>query len=73
MSQPSNVGIKAIEIYFPGQTLDQAQFEAHQSVSAGKYTIGLGQKLMNFCNDREGTNLVSIPSARSNTSRPLTS
>ncbi|KFY03255.1 hypothetical protein O988_01598 [Pseudogymnoascus sp. VKM F-3808] len=53
MTFPKNVGIKAIEIYVPSQTLDQSQFEAHQGVSAGKYTIGLGLKSMNFCNDRE--------------------
>ena len=71
MSHPKNVGIKAIEIYVPGQvheapnyiitltnriyqTLDQADFETYQGVSAGKYTIGLGSTSMNFCNDREG-------------------
>ncbi|RDL40130.1 Uncharacterized protein BP5553_00109 [Venustampulla echinocandica] len=54
MAYPKNVGIKALEIYVPSQTLDQSQFEAHQGVSAGKYTIGLGLKSMNFCNDREG-------------------
>ncbi|USP74925.1 hydroxymethylglutaryl-CoA synthase [Curvularia clavata] len=53
MVYPTNVGIKAIEIYIPGQTLDQTQFEAYQGVSAGKYTIGLGLKSMNFCTDRE--------------------
>ncbi|KAH8704393.1 hydroxymethylglutaryl-coenzyme A synthase C terminal-domain-containing protein [Phaeosphaeriaceae sp. PMI808] len=53
MSHPKNVGIKAIEIYVPGQTLDQAQFETFQGVSAGKYTIGLGLTSMNFCTDRE--------------------
>jgi hypothetical protein len=34
--------------------LDQSLFEQHQGVSAGKYTIGLGLKYMNFCDDREG-------------------
>ncbi|SPO04319.1 probable hydroxymethylglutaryl-CoA synthase [Cephalotrichum gorgonifer] len=53
MSYPKNVGIKAMEIYFPNQCLDQALFEKHQGVSAGKYTIGLGLKQMNFCTDRE--------------------
>ncbi|KAI8931173.1 hypothetical protein NX059_011525 [Plenodomus lindquistii] len=54
MSYPKNVGIKAFEIYVPSQTLDQAQFEVAQGVSAGKYTIGLGLASMNFCTDREG-------------------
>ncbi|KAK1462954.1 hydroxymethylglutaryl-CoA synthase [Colletotrichum cuscutae] len=53
MAYPENVGIKAMEIYVPGQCLDQSLFEQHQGVSAGKYTIGLGLKYMNFCNDRE--------------------
>ncbi|KAG8156535.1 hypothetical protein KVR01_013639 [Diaporthe batatas] len=53
MGYPSNVGIKAMEIYVPGQCLDQALFEQYQGVSAGKYTIGLGLKYMNFCDDRE--------------------
>ncbi|GJD01058.1 hydroxymethylglutaryl-CoA synthase [Colletotrichum higginsianum] len=53
MAYPNNVGIKAMEIYVPGQALDQSLFEQSQGVSAGKYTIGLGLKYMNFCNDRE--------------------
>ncbi|GAM84653.1 hypothetical protein ANO11243_026520 [Dothideomycetidae sp. 11243] len=53
-SYPQQVGIKAIEIYVPRQTLDQAQYEAHQGVTAGKYTIGLGLTSMNYCTDREG-------------------
>ncbi|KAL1869124.1 hypothetical protein Daus18300_005660 [Diaporthe australafricana] len=53
MAYPDNVGIKAMEIYIPNQCLDQALFEQHQGVSAGKYTIGLGLKYMNFCDDRE--------------------
>lgn len=36
------------------QCLDQALFEQHQGVSPGKYTIGLGLKYMNYCDDREG-------------------
>ncbi|CAG8952974.1 hypothetical protein HYFRA_00003164 [Hymenoscyphus fraxineus] len=48
MAYPKNVGIKALEIYVPSKTLDQSQFEAHQGASAGKYTIGLGLKSMNF-------------------------
>ncbi|PVH92258.1 hydroxymethylglutaryl-CoA synthase [Periconia macrospinosa] len=53
MSYPENVGIKAMEIYVPGQCLDQTLFEKHQGASAGKYTIGLGLKYMNYCTDRE--------------------
>ncbi|KAI1138337.1 hydroxymethylglutaryl-CoA synthase [Hypoxylon sp. FL0543] len=53
MAYPENVGIKAMEIVFPSQCLDQTLFEKYQGASAGKYTIGLGQKLMNYCTDRE--------------------
>jgi hydroxymethylglutaryl-CoA synthase len=71
--RPQNIGIKAIEIYFPsqvraqsGQTaivkpvlipfqcVDQADLEKFDGVAAGKYTIGLGQTRMSFCDDREG-------------------
>ncbi|KAK3046493.1 3-hydroxy-3-methylglutaryl coenzyme A synthase [Extremus antarcticus] len=52
-SRPQNVGIKAIEIYFPSQCVDQADLEKFDGVSQGKYTIGLGQTKMSFCDDRE--------------------
>ncbi|KAM5495473.1 3-hydroxy-3-methylglutaryl coenzyme A synthase [Microsporum canis] len=53
-SRPQNIGIKAIEIYFPSQCVDQAELEKFDGVSQGKYTIGLGQTKMSFCDDREG-------------------
>ncbi|KAK9457269.1 hydroxymethylglutaryl-coenzyme A synthase C terminal-domain-containing protein [Dipodascopsis uninucleata] len=53
MTRPSNIGIKAIEIYTPNQYVEQAELEKHDGVSAGKYTIGLGQTQMAFPNDRE--------------------
>ncbi|EXJ94513.1 hydroxymethylglutaryl-CoA synthase [Capronia coronata CBS 617.96] len=52
-SRPQNIGIKAIEIYFPNQCVDQAELEKFDGVAAGKYTIGLGQTKMAFCDDRE--------------------
>lgn len=52
-SRPQDVGIKAIEIYFPNQCVDQAELEKFDGVSQGKYTIGLGQTKMAFCDDRE--------------------
>ncbi|KIV93998.1 hydroxymethylglutaryl-CoA synthase [Exophiala mesophila] len=52
-SRPHNIGIKAIEIYFPSQCVDQADLEKFDGVSTGKYTIGLGQTRMSFCDDRE--------------------
>ena len=73
-SRPHNIGIKALEIYFPSQVsieldwtrqyshanlrmqcVDQAELEKFDGVSQGKYTIGLGQTKMSFCDDREGT------------------
>lgn len=50
---PQEVGIHALEIYFPSQYVEQSQLEAFDGVSAGKYTIGLGQSRMGFCSDRE--------------------
>ena len=53
-TRPANIGVKAIEIYFPSQCVDQAELEKFDGVSQGKYTIGLGQTKMSFCDDREG-------------------
>jgi hydroxymethylglutaryl-CoA synthase len=50
---PKDVGILAMEIYFPNQYVDQSDLEEFDGVSKGKYTIGLGQHKMGFCNDRE--------------------
>ncbi|KAI8252467.1 Hydroxymethylglutaryl-CoA synthase [Colletotrichum sp. SAR11_239] len=65
MAYPNNVGIKAMEIYVPGQALDQSLFEQYQGVSAGKYTIGLGLKYMNFCNDREDATSLALTAVSS--------
>ncbi|KAI9681952.1 MAG: 3-hydroxy-3-methylglutaryl coenzyme A synthase [Caeruleum heppii] len=51
--RPQNIGIKAVEIYFPSQCVSQAELEKFDGVSEGKYTIGLGQTKMSFCDDRE--------------------
>ncbi|XP_037092751.1 hydroxymethylglutaryl-CoA synthase, cytoplasmic-like [Pollicipes pollicipes] len=53
---PADVGITAIEIYFPSQYVDQEELESFDGASAGKYTIGLGQKRMGFCSDLEDIN-----------------
>jgi hydroxymethylglutaryl-CoA synthase len=83
-SRPQNIGIKAIEIYFPNQVcsaallvhflsqlqtaealivypqcVEQAELEKFDGVGQGKYTIGLGQTKMSFCDDREGETLFS--------------
>lgn len=36
------------------QYVEQSELEKFDGVSAGKYTIGLGQTKMSFCDDREG-------------------
>lgn len=38
---PENVGILAIEIYFPSTYVAQSELEVFDKVSTGKYTIGL--------------------------------
>ncbi|CAI5452057.1 unnamed protein product [Caenorhabditis angaria] len=53
-----DVGIDAIEFYFPRNYVDQADLEQFGGVSSGKHTIGLGQQEMGFCADNE--DIVSI-------------
>ncbi|XP_077278683.1 hydroxymethylglutaryl-CoA synthase [Temnothorax americanus] len=60
MSRPKDVGILALEVYFPAQYVEQKELEAFDGVSAGKYTIGLGQSRMGFCNDREDINSLCL-------------
>ncbi|KAG6384022.1 hypothetical protein SASPL_156174 [Salvia splendens] len=48
-----NVGILAMEIYFPPTCIQQEVLEAHDGASKGKYTIGLGQDCMAFCSEVE--------------------
>ena len=62
-SRPQNIGIKAIEIYFPSQCVSQTELEKFDGDSEGKYTIGLGQTKMSFCDDREGTDRLLAPLA----------
>ncbi|GAA6062496.1 hypothetical protein JCM10212_006345, partial [Sporobolomyces blumeae] len=54
--RPQDVGIHAIDLYFPLRCIDEADLERFDGVSAGKYTIGLGQDKMAFCDDREDIN-----------------
>ncbi|XP_026743390.1 hydroxymethylglutaryl-CoA synthase 1 [Trichoplusia ni] len=55
-----NVGILAMELYFPSQYVDQTELEKFDGVSAGKYTVGLGQTKMGFCTDREDINSICM-------------
>ncbi|KAH8926224.1 hydroxymethylglutaryl-CoA synthase [Atractiella rhizophila] len=48
-----NVGIHAIEVYFPRRCIDEEALEKFDGVAAGKYTIGLDVHHMAFCDDRE--------------------
>ncbi|KAI3812975.1 hypothetical protein L1987_17688 [Smallanthus sonchifolius] len=50
---PQNVGILAMEIYFPPTCIQQDILENFDGVSKGKYTIGLGQYCMAFCSEVE--------------------
>ncbi|QMW48456.1 hypothetical protein G4B11_011974 [Aspergillus flavus] len=50
---PKDIGIKAIEVYFPSRYVPQSELETFLGASAGKFTIGLGQQNMSFCDDRE--------------------
>lgn len=59
-SWPENVGILAMELIFPSQYVDQSELEIHDGISAGKYTIGFGQKRMGFCSDREDINSLCL-------------
>ncbi|XP_029474691.1 hydroxymethylglutaryl-CoA synthase, mitochondrial [Rhinatrema bivittatum] len=57
---PEDVGILALEIYFPSQYVEQSDLEKHDGVEAGKYTVGLGQTRMGFCSDREDINSLCL-------------
>lgn len=48
--------LDAIDVYFPLRCIDESDLEKFDGVSAGKYTIGLGQEKMAFCDDREDIN-----------------
>ncbi|XP_039295597.1 hydroxymethylglutaryl-CoA synthase 1 [Nilaparvata lugens] len=59
-SWPDDVGILALELVVPPQYVDQTDLEIQDGVSAGKYTIGLGQSKMAFCSDREDVNSLCL-------------
>lgn len=58
--RPKNVGIVAIDIFFPRQYVTQEALEKHDQVSAGKYTIGLGQTELAFCSPCEDIYSVTL-------------
>ncbi|KAL5727756.1 hydroxymethylglutaryl-CoA synthase [Ranunculus cassubicifolius] len=60
-----DVGILAMEIYFPPTCVQQEALEVHDGVSKGKYTIGLGQDCMAFCTDLEDVISMSLTAVSS--------
>ena len=52
--------ILGLEIYVPKLSVCQEALEKHDEVDKGKYTIGLGQTHMGFCNDLEDINSLSL-------------
>ncbi|XP_040851530.1 hydroxymethylglutaryl-CoA synthase, mitochondrial isoform X1 [Ochotona curzoniae] len=57
---PKDVGILALEVYFPAQYVDQTDLEKFNNVEAGKYTVGLGQTQMGFCSVQEDINSLCL-------------
>lgn len=57
---PEDVGILELQLVVPGTYVDQTELEKFHGVSAGKYTIGLGQDKMGFCSDREDINSLCL-------------
>mmetsp|Transcript_7260 Transcript_7260/g.18999 ORF Transcript_7260/g.18999 Transcript_7260/m.18999 type:complete len:498 (-) Transcript_7260:309-1802(-) len=51
-NRPQNVGILAMEAYFPRNCLAQTALEAADGCE-GKYTVGLGQESLGYFDDRE--------------------
>ncbi|KAG8221044.1 hydroxymethylglutaryl-coenzyme A synthase C terminal-domain-containing protein [Butyriboletus roseoflavus] len=60
LPRPKDVGILAMEVYFPRRCISEADLEVFDNVSAGKYTIGLGQEYMACCDDREDINSFAL-------------
>ncbi|XP_074560777.1 hydroxymethylglutaryl-CoA synthase-like [Curcuma longa] len=58
--RPKDVGILAMDIYFPPTCVRQEALEAHDGASKGKYTIGLGQDCMAFCTEVEDVISMSL-------------
>ncbi|PIA49714.1 hypothetical protein AQUCO_01300458v1 [Aquilegia coerulea] len=64
-NQNNDVGILAMEIYFPPTCVQQEALEVHDGASKGKYTIGLGQDCMAFCTDVEDVISMSLTAVSS--------
>ncbi|KAI3946279.1 hypothetical protein MKW92_052289 [Papaver armeniacum] len=64
-SNQKDVGILAMEMYFPPTCVQQEALEAHDGASKGKYTIGLGQDCMAFCSELEDVISMSLTAVSS--------
>ncbi|KAK9147689.1 hypothetical protein Scep_006446 [Stephania cephalantha] len=64
-SSRRDVGILAMEVYFPPTCVQQEALEAHDGASKGKYTIGFGQDCMAFCSDVEDVISMSLTAVTS--------
>jgi len=64
-TRPDNVGILAMDVYFPRRCIDESELEKFDGVAPGKYTIGLGQEHMAYCDDREDINSFLLTVTRS--------
>ncbi|CAE6534590.1 unnamed protein product [Rhizoctonia solani] len=58
--RPTNVGILAMELYFPKRCVSEVDLENYDGVSTGKYTVGLGQEFMAYTDDREDINSFAL-------------
>eukprot|EP00043_Microstomoeca_roanoka_P000624 m.28255 g.28255 ORF g.28255 m.28255 type:complete len:506 (+) comp10422_c0_seq2:337-1854(+) len=58
--RPKDVGIIAMDVYFPSMFVSQRDLEQYDGVSEGKYTIGLGQSNMAVCSNSEDINSVCM-------------
>ncbi|KAI9064034.1 hydroxymethylglutaryl-CoA synthase [Trametes sanguinea] len=60
LPRPKDVGVLAMEMYFPRRCISEEELEEFDNVPKGKYTIGLGQKYMACCDDREDINSFAL-------------
>ena len=55
-----NVGILGLDVYTPSTYISQSKLEEHSGVSAGRYTIGLGQDGLAVTGDSEDVNSLCL-------------
>ncbi|KAF8705234.1 Hydroxymethylglutaryl-CoA synthase 2, partial [Rhizoctonia solani] len=64
-ARPTDVGILAMEMYFPKRCISEVDLEVFDGVAQGKYTIGLGQEYMACTDDREDINSFALTAVSS--------